>query len=230
MKSGAPGNLGAPRRGATMKQKMKFAIGLFIVLALANSVHAGTVSHGAAASAYHAAGYFGNGQAIPSGDELRQLTAPFALFPDALVAQICAASTDPQQILDAHDCLEHNKHLHGQALTDAAQQHGFDPAFVSLVNFPTVLDMMAANIDNYAALGEAFQKNQQSVMAAIQALRQEAYARGEYSIANEYQTVSVQQDGNVHVVVVQPTNPQWSTFRSINLIRCGIAGQARGTW
>src|SRR5579871_3541848 len=190
-----------------MKQKMKSAIGLFLVLAFAGSVRARTVSGSTAAFLYHPAGYFGYAQAIPTGDELKQLVAPFALFPDALVAQICAASTDPQQILDAHDWLEHNKHLHGQALTDAAQKHGFDPAFVSLVNFPTVLDMMVADINNYAALGDAFKANQQSVMSAIQALRQDAYARGALD-SNEYQTVSVQHDGNSQVVVVQPTNPQ----------------------
>jgi Protein of unknown function (DUF3300) len=192
-----------------MKQEMKSAIGLSIVLAFANPVQARMVSYGTTAYAppYHPAAYFGYAQAIPSGDELKQLTAPFALFPDALVAQICAASTDPQQILDAHEWLEHNSQLHGQALTDAAQQHGFDPAFVSLVNFPTVLDMMAANVDDYAALGQAFKADQQSVMAAIQTLRQDAYARGALD-SNEYQTVSVQQDGNVQVVVVQPTNPQ----------------------
>jgi Protein of unknown function (DUF3300) len=189
-----------------MKQKIiKSAIGLFIVLALANPVHAWTVSHGTTASA-HPAVYF-DPQPIPTGDELKQLVAPFALYPDALVAQICAASTDPQQILDAHDWLQQNKHLHGQALTDAAQQHGFDPAFVSLVNFPTVLDTMAVNIDNYAALGDAFRANQQSVMSAIQTLRQDAFARGVLD-SNQYQTVSVQHDGNVQVVVVQPTNPQ----------------------
>ncbi|HEY6414207.1 MAG TPA: DUF3300 domain-containing protein, partial [Edaphobacter sp.] len=140
-------------------------------------------------------------------DQLKQLVAPFALFPDALVAQICAASTDPQQVLDVHDWLVQNGNLQGQALTDAAQQHGFDPAFVSLVNFPTVLDMMANNIDDYAALGEAFHANQQQVMSAIQTLRQDAFARGALD-SNEYQTVSVQQQGNVQVVVVQPTNPQ----------------------
>ena len=154
---------------------------------------------------------FGGGtccaQALPTRDQLMQLAAPFALFPDALVAQICAASTDPQQILDAHDWLWHNNHLQGQALTEAAQHEGFDPAFISLVNFPTVLDMMAENIDDYAALGEAFKADQQSVMAAIQSLRQDAYARGALD-SNEYQTVSVQQQGNVQVVVVQPTNPQ----------------------
>ena len=164
-----------------MKQKMKSAIGLFLVLAIASPLRARTVSHGATAASiyhFHSAAYLAYAQAIPTGDELKQLVAPFALFPDALVAQICAASTDPQQILDAHDWLQQNKHLQGQALTDAAQQHGFDPAFVSLVNFPTVLDMMSADINNYAALGDAFKANQQSVMSAIQSLRQDAYARG----------------------------------------------------
>ncbi len=140
-------------------------------------------------------------------DQLKQLVAPFALFPDALVAQICAASTDPQQILDVDDWLHQNSNLQGQALTDAAQQHGFDPAFVSLVNFPTVVEMMATNINDYAALGDVFRDDQQSVMAAIQTLRQDAFARGALD-SNEYQTVSVQQQGSVQVVVVQPTNPQ----------------------
>ena len=140
-------------------------------------------------------------------DQLKQLVAPFALFPDALVAQICAASTDPQQILDVYDWMHQNGNLQGQALTDAAQQHGFDPAFVSLVNFPTVVEMMATNVNDYAALGEVFRNDQQSVMTAIQTLRQDAFARGALD-SNEYQTVSVQQQGSVQVVVVQPTNPQ----------------------
>lgn len=35
---------------------------------------------------------------LPTSDQLDQLLAPLALYPDALVAQVCAASTDPQQI------------------------------------------------------------------------------------------------------------------------------------
>ena len=102
------------------------------------------------------AGGIGYAQAVPTADQLQQLVAPFALFPDALVAQITAASTDPQQIHDVDLWMRRNSHLEGQELTDAAQQQGFDPAFISLVNFPTVIDMMAANLDDYAALGEAF--------------------------------------------------------------------------
>ncbi len=108
-----------------------------------------------------------------NGDQLTQLVAPIALYPDTLLAQICAASTDPQQIIDADNWVKQNQGLQGQALQDAALKGGFDPAFVSLVTFPQVLDMMAANIDDYAALGAAFKANQQTVMSAIQTLRQQ---------------------------------------------------------
>src|ERR1700761_2530972 len=84
---------------------------------------------------------------VPTGDQLDQLVAPIALYADTLLAQICAASTDPQQVLDADNWLKQNKNLQGQALINAAQAQKFDPAFVSLVSFPSVLDMMAANIN-----------------------------------------------------------------------------------
>jgi Protein of unknown function (DUF3300) len=144
---------------------------------------------------------------VPTGDQLMQLLAPIALYPDMLLAQICAASTDPQQIIDANNWLKQNANLQGAALTDAAQKQGFDPAFVSLVAFPAVLDSMAINVDDYAALGAAFQADQNSVMGAIQALRQQAYASGALD-TNQYQNVSLEQQNGAQVVVVQPVNPQ----------------------
>ena len=144
---------------------------------------------------------------VPTGEQLNQLLAPIALYPDTLLAQICAASTDPQQILDANNWVKQNVNLQGQALTDAAQKQGFDPAFISLVTFPAVLDTMATNIDDYAALGAAFKANQASVMSAIQALRQQAYASGALD-SNQYQKVSVEQQNGAQVVVIQPANPQ----------------------
>jgi hypothetical protein len=145
--------------------------------------------------------------AVPTGDQLDQLLAPVALYPDTLLAQICAASTDPQQILDSDAWVKQNKSLQGQALIDAAKKQGFDPAFISLVSFPSVLDMMAAHIDDYAALGSAFKANQKTVMDSIQRLRQAAYATGALN-TNEYQKVSTQTQGNTQVIVVQPANPQ----------------------
>jgi hypothetical protein len=146
-------------------------------------------------------------QGVPSADQLDQLLAPIALYPDTLLAQICAASTDPQQIIDANNWRKQNANLQGQALIDAAQTQGFDPAFISLVTFPSVLDAMATNIDDYAALGAAFKANQESVMSAIQRLRQQAYAAGALD-SNQYQNVSVEQQNGTQVVVIQPANPQ----------------------
>jgi hypothetical protein len=152
-------------------------------------------------------GGVGYAQTLPTEEQLNQLLAPIALYPDTLLAQICAASTDPQQVIDANNWVKQNANLQGQALTDAAQKQGFDPAFISLVTFPAVLDTMAINIDDYAALGEAFKANQASVTAAIQALRQQAYASGALD-SNRYQQVSVEQQNGAQVVVIQPVNPQ----------------------
>ena len=144
---------------------------------------------------------------LPTADQLDQLLAPVALYPDALVAQICAASTDPQQILDADAWLKQNANLSGQARTDAAQQGGFDPAFLALINFPQVLDMMAQHIDDYATIGRAFSANQSTVMDSIQRLRQQAYAAGNLE-SNQYQTVDVQNQDGTQAVTIVPANPQ----------------------
>jgi uncharacterized membrane protein YgcG len=183
--------------------------------------------------------------ALPGPDQLDQLLAPIALYPDALVAQICAASTDPQQILDANTWVKQNSGLSGQARTDAAQSQGFDPAFIALINFPQILDMMARNVDSYATIGRAFAANQASVMDSIQRLRQQAYAAGALE-SNEYQNVQVQDQAGVQAITVQPTNPQvvyvpvynpqvvytapsTSTVVATSLVTFG-AGIALGAW
>ena len=86
--------------------------------------------------------------APPTPEELDQLLAPVALYPDSLLSQITTASTNPQEILDVDAWLQQNSGLTGTALTDAAQKQGFDPAFIALVNFPDVLAMMADHIDD----------------------------------------------------------------------------------
>jgi Protein of unknown function (DUF3300) len=144
---------------------------------------------------------------IPTAQELDQLLAPVALYPDTLLAQITTASTNPQEILDCDTWLKKNSNLTGTALTDAAQAQMFDPAFIALVNFPQVLDMMAQNVDDYAAIGEAFTADQGSVSASIQRLRAQAYSAGTLRTTPQ-QTVQVQQASGQTVYVVQPANPQ----------------------
>jgi hypothetical protein len=146
--------------------------------------------------------------APPDAAQLDQLLAPVALYPDALLAQITTASTSPQQILDVTNWLQAHADLQGTALTDAAQKEAFDPAFVALLAFPQVLDMMAENIDDYAAIGEAFMADQAAVAASVQRLRARAYAAGTLQ-TNPQQTVVVQQPAAGQTVyVIQPANPQ----------------------
>ena len=114
----------------------------------------------------------------PTPQELDQLLAPVALYPDALLAQITTASTNPQEILDVDQWLSQNRNLAESQLTAAAQQQGFDPAFIALAGFPQIIEMMAENIDDYAAIGAAVTANQGEVSAAIQRLRAQAYASG----------------------------------------------------
>src|ERR1700678_3454558 len=145
--------------------------------------------------------------APPTPEELDQLLAPVALYPDSLLAQITTASTNPQEILDVSNWLQANPGLQGAALSDAAEKQGFDPAFVALVNFPDVLNMMAEDIDDFAAIGEAFNADQGSVSSSIQRLRAQAYAAGTLQ-SNQQQTVEVQQAGPQPIYVIQPANPQ----------------------
>ena len=93
-----------------------------------------------------------------SAQQLDQLLAPIALYPDSLLAQITTASTNPQEILDVANWLASNPGLTGDQIDQAAQQQGFDPAFLALVHFPTVLQMMSENIDDYAAIGQEVTK------------------------------------------------------------------------
>jgi Protein of unknown function (DUF3300) len=142
----------------------------------------------------------------PTGQELDQLLAPIALYPDALLAQITTASTNPQEVLDVTNWLAKNPSLTGTELTDAAQKQGYDPAFIALVTFPKVLQMMADHIDDYAAIGQAVTANQAEVADSVQRLRAEAYDSGALR-TNQQQTVEVQQNSGQPAYVIQPANP-----------------------
>jgi Protein of unknown function (DUF3300) len=64
--------------------------------------------------------------AVPTAEQLYQLVAPIALFPDNLVAQVLAASTYPDQVSAAYQWLQQNASLKGQQLLDAVNQQPWD--------------------------------------------------------------------------------------------------------
>ncbi len=148
------------------------------------------------------------GQGAPLTDqELDSLVAPIALYPDALVAQILAGSTFPDQVAVANYWLEQNKSLTGSALTKAVDGQSWDPSIKALTQFPAVLNNMAQNISWTSQLGDAYHNQQSQVMAAIQTLRKQAKAAGNLKTTSQ-QTVTTQTQGSTQVIVIQPANPQ----------------------
>ena len=144
-------------------------------------------------------------QAAPlSGDQLQQLVAPIALYPDALVAQVLGAATFPDQVTAADNFLHQNPSLQGQQLMQAVNAQPWDPSVKALTQFPSVLDNMSKNLSWTSALGEAYSTQAQDVMTAVQTMRAQAYASG--NLKSGSQITVVQQ--SPQTIVIQPTNPQ----------------------
>ena len=139
-----------------------------------------------------------------SADQLNSLVAPIALYPDALVAQVLAAATNPDQVTYADDWLAQNRNLNGQALAQAVDQQSWDPSVKALTQFPSVLDNLAHNLSWTSSLGHAFAGQQADVMAAVQAMRAKAQAAGTLQ-SNSQITVT---QSAPSTIVIQPANPQ----------------------
>ena len=136
-------------------------------------------------------------------EELDQILAPIALYPDSLVAQILMASTYPLEVVQADRFAKQNASLKGEALTKALEAQSWDPSVKSLVNFPQVLTMMSEKLDWTQKLGDAFLAQQKPVMDTIQSLRAKAQAAGNLKTTKE-QTVIVEEK----IIKIEPASPQ----------------------
>jgi hypothetical protein len=145
-------------------------------------------------------------QALPA-DQLDNLVAPIALYPDPLLGQMLVASTYPLEVVEASQWLERNRNLHGQALADAAKQEPWDPSIQALVVVPDALAKLNQDIQWTTDLGNAFLSQQADVMNAIQRMRSRAEADGRLS-STPQQTVTTDEQGGERVIVIQPANPE----------------------
>jgi hypothetical protein len=136
-------------------------------------------------------------------EELEQILAPIALYPDSLLAQIFMASTYPLEVVQADRWAKQNKDLKGDALTAALEAQPWDPSVKSLVNFPQVLAMMSEKLDWTQKLGDAFLSQPKDVMASVQTLRKKAYEAGNLKTTKE-QKVVVEQE----TIVIESASPQ----------------------
>jgi Protein of unknown function (DUF3300) len=128
-----------------------------------------------------------------TAEQLDQLVAPIALYPDPLVAQILMAATYPLEVVEVDRWLQTpaNAALKGDALTAVLQQHPWDPSIKSLAPFPQLLRVMDSNLQWTEQLGDAFLAQQADVMDAVQRLRQRAQAAGSLA-STPQQTVSTE--------------------------------------
>ncbi len=141
-----------------------------------------------------------------SQQDLDQLLAPIALYPDALLAQIFMASTYPLEVVEAARWSKANSKLTGKALEDAMTKQTWDPSVKSLTSVPQVLAQMNEKLDWTQKLGDAFLAQQQEVMATVQSLRAKADAAGNLK-SNEQMVVKKETQATQTVYVVESPKP-----------------------
>jgi hypothetical protein len=146
-------------------------------------------------------------QAPLKAEELEQMVAPIALYPDQLLAQLLMASTYPLEIVQAARWVKSNPGKTGKALEDALQGQSWDASVKSIAAVPQVLQMLDEKLDWAQQLGDAFLAQRDDVMNAIQRLRSKAQSAGKLQTTKE-QKVSTQQAAGKSVVVIEPANPQ----------------------
>ncbi|MGA8532357.1 MAG: DUF3300 domain-containing protein, partial [Acidobacteriaceae bacterium] len=156
-----------------------------------------------------------SGQAL-SDDQLEQLVAPVALYPDTLLAQILAGATWPQQIIEAAQWRQAQGDAPPEAIAAGANAQNWDPSVKALTAFPQVLQQMDQNLQWTTELGNAYYNEPDAVLGTVQALRQRAQAAG--TLQNTPQEAVSDNDGYVQLaapnpnVVYVPTYNPWTAY------------------
>jgi len=140
-------------------------------------------------------------------EQLADLVAPIALYPDPLLSQVLVASTYPLEVVEAQQWLQRNGRLRGQQLMDAAQEQNWDASVQGLAAFPDVVAMLNQDIEWTAALGNAFLAQQSDVMDAVQRMRRRARTNGKLS-STPQQTVTTEAPGAQAAIEIVPADPQ----------------------
>ncbi|MBI5640832.1 MAG: DUF3300 domain-containing protein [Nitrospirae bacterium] len=136
-------------------------------------------------------------------EELAQMLAPIALYPDSLIAQMLMASTYPLEIVEAERWLRQNKKLKGDELDAALQEKTWDPSVKALCHFPDLLFSMSEKLDQTRKLGDAFLSQQDDVMVTIQELRRKAEEQGNLRTTKELNVIDDRDE-----IRLEPADPQ----------------------
>ncbi|HYL61981.1 MAG TPA: DUF3300 domain-containing protein [Candidatus Methylomirabilis sp.] len=128
-------------------------------------------------------------------EQLDNLLAPIALYPDPLLAQVLVAATFPDEIQDAAPWLRvHNP--------DSIDYQPWDVSVKAVAHYPTVLSMLNDRLDWTTALGQAYVNQSSDVMMSVQRLRNMAYSQGNLVPTPQQQVVV--DHGYIQIVPAQP--------------------------
>lgn len=140
-------------------------------------------------------------------EQLDQILAPIALYPDALLAQTLMAAGYPLEVVEAARWSKANPALKGDAALAAVKDKSWDVSVKSLVAFPQVLMQLSDHLDWMQRVGDAMIAQQQDVADSIQRLRARAADAGNLQNSKE-QTVTTQGSGAERTIVIAPANPE----------------------
>jgi len=134
------------------------------------------------------------GDYLLSPEELDELLAPIALYPDPLLAQILPAATFIDQIDEA------TRYVRQYGNTARIDDQPWDVSVKAVAHYPEILSMMDQKYDWTASLGQAFINQEQDVMDAIQRLRAEAEDAG--NLRSTAQQQVYYEDDSIRIVPV----------------------------
>lgn len=138
-----------------------------------------------------------------SREELAQMLAPIALYPDALLSQVLMAATYPIEVIEADRWVKQHPGLTDDALDAKLLNQEWDPSVKAICHFPSILAQMSERIAETTNLGNAFLAQESEMMDVIQQLRASAYNAGNLN-SNSEQKVIVEQE----TIVIEPADPE----------------------
>ena len=139
-----------------------------------------------------------------TAEQLEQLVAPIALYPDSLLTQTLMASTYPLEIVEAARWLQKNPSLKDKALEEALKAQDWDPSVKSLCAFPAVIEKMNENLDWMQDLGDAFLSQQKELLQTVQKMRAKAYESGNLKTTEQQKVTQTSET----VIIIEPAQPE----------------------
>ena len=136
-------------------------------------------------------------------EEIAQMLAPIALYPDSLLSQVLMASTYPIELIEADRWVKNRPGLENDELDNALMGKSWDPSIKALCHFPSILALMSERISETTDLGNAFLAQEEEVLNMVQELRASAHAQGTLETTDQ-QNVIVDQGS----IIIEPADPQ----------------------